>query len=260
MVKKIMKEDIVGDKIERFELVYKLTHWGNPKNWSVKDKKLICEEFSEIAKGVEEQFSKLESKIEKGKRKMSFNNLRDKLGNIPSWLIKKTNLNCKVREASSKKEERKCFLCNSTEYVADYHINENDIRQICFTCRGHLGTCEEGPFETIYKTFSVECAHFIPGHPTCGKCHGHTVEISVGVMGRVNLVTGMIIDFKELKNICQRLVIDKFDHSLINDTLPLPTAELIAFYIFRKLGDEGINVSVVRVHETRDNYAEFKRR
>jgi len=111
---------------------------------------------------------------------------------------------------------------------------------------------------TIYKTFTIEIAHHLPNHETCSFLHGHSVHITVGVNGNLNLNTGMVMDFKILKNILQELVISKFDHSYLNDTLFIPTAEMFSFYIFRNLKDHGINVKIVRVHETENNFVEFE--
>lgn len=44
----------------------------------------------------------------------------------------------------------------------------------------------------------IDSAHFIPGHKTCEKMHGHTYKIEVKIEGTKDK-SGMIIDFYEIK-------------------------------------------------------------
>jgi 6-pyruvoyltetrahydropterin/6-carboxytetrahydropterin synthase len=165
-------------------------------------------------------------------------------------------------EQVKKKYNYSCGLCHSSENIRIHHIDENPKNNIeenlivlCESCHRKI---HSSLLATVYKTFTIEAAHRLPGHPTCGFIHGHSIDITVGVNGPIDLKTGMVIDFKHLKTILQDVVIDKFDHAYLNDTFQTPTAELFAYYIFIKLCESGLNVEVVRVHETRDNYAEFK--
>lgn len=98
-------------------------------------------------------------------------------------------------------------------------------------------------------------AHSIPGHEKCGKIHGHNFIVSVEVEGE--LKNGMIIDFFELKRIL-REILSKFDHSLINEIIEIPTSENIALYIFGELKRRGLNVIRVRVSENVDKWAEVR--
>ncbi len=161
-----------------------------------------------------------------------------------------------------KKNNNSCILCGAFENIRVHHINENrkdnteeNLTVLCESCHRKV---HNGLSVTVYKTFIIEIAHNLIGHPTCGVIHGHSAKITVGVNGPLNLKTGMVIDFKILKQIIKEIVIDKFDHSYLNDTLPIPTAEILSYYIFLKLSETGLNVEVVRFHETEDNYAEFK--
>jgi 6-pyruvoyltetrahydropterin/6-carboxytetrahydropterin synthase len=153
--------------------------------------------------------------------------------------------------------ENECFLCGSDKtHVQMLDSNSIDIIEICDSCQNDI---ESGLANmTVYKTVKIDVAHKIPGHKTCGKMHGHTIKIGVGVRGCMDLGTGMVIDFKSLKEIIQKEVVDRFDHSCLNDTLPIPTAEYLAYYIHMKLTNRGLNIVMVRVHETEDNYVEYK--
>ncbi len=146
-----------------------------------------------------------------------------------------------------------CEICNKKVDIRD----EDETDQITM-CKSCIYDLTNDFITTVYKTFTIEIAHMLPDHPTCGVVHGHSMDITVGVSGPVNLKTGMVIDFKEIKNSIKKFIIDKFDHSYLNDTFKIPTAEILSYYIFRKLRQNNLNVTVVRVHETKNNYAEIK--
>lgn len=78
-----------------------------------------------------------------------------------------------------------------------------------------------------------------------GKCalpnyHGHNYELIVKVVGEPNTNTGYVMDMKELSDIIQREIIERFDHRNLNlDTKEFkhlnPTAENIAVVIYELL-------------------------
>jgi 6-pyruvoyltetrahydropterin/6-carboxytetrahydropterin synthase len=171
---------------------------------------------------------------------------------------KKENLS----EYILKKYNYSCILCGSTENIRVHHIDgnrenntEENLGVVCESCHRKI---HNGFIATVYKTFTIEAAHHLPDHPTCGFLHGHSATITVGVKGSINLKTGMVIDFKILKKIIEEVIVSKFDHAYLNEYLPIPTAEILAYYIFLKLKEAGLNVEVVRYYETKDNYAEVK--
>ena len=100
---------------------------------------------------------------------------------------------------------------------------------------------------------SFSAAHSIPGHEKCGKLHGHNFLVSVEVEGEPK--NGMVIDFFELKRIL-REILARFDHSIINEIIEIPTSENIALYIFEQLRRKGLKVVRVRVSENVDKWAE----
>ena len=90
----------------------------------------------------------------------------------------------------------------------------------------------------ICKEFVFDAAHKLPKHK--GKCknlHGHTYKVQVCVEGEVG-DDGMVIDFGILDKIVQELVIDKFDHSYLNNMMETPTAENLATWIWFVVGGE----------------------
>jgi 6-pyruvoyltetrahydropterin/6-carboxytetrahydropterin synthase len=65
---------------------------------------------------------------------------------------------------------------------------------------------------TISKEFTFCAAHTIPGHPKCGRLHGHNYKVIVTlVANQVEAHTGMLLDYAELSRIVDA-IIDPLDH------------------------------------------------
>ncbi|ASU34003.1 6-pyruvoyl trahydropterin synthase family protein [Mucilaginibacter xinganensis] len=73
----------------------------------------------------------------------------------------------------------------------------------------------------ITKIFNFEMAHALDGYDgACRNIHGHSYELHVTISSVKADDTcfpapGFIIDFKELKQLVNRAVIEKFDHKLV---------------------------------------------
>ncbi len=85
-----------------------------------------------------------------------------------------------------------------------------------------------------------------------GKCenpHGHNYKVRVTLMGTELDATGLLLDFKLLKQV-MRPIIDRIDHLMLNDLEPFtvlnPSAENLAKYFY----DE-TNVQLARMTEGR---------
>lgn len=102
-----------------------------------------------------------------------------------------------------------------------------------------------------------------------GKCalpnyHGHNYELIVKVVGEPNTNTGYVMDMKELSDIIQREIIERFDHRNLNlDTKEFkhlnPTAENIAVVIYELLRphiDTKLDTQI-RLYETPRNFVEY---
>ena len=102
-----------------------------------------------------------------------------------------------------------------------------------------------------------------------GKCsnsnfHGHNYELIVDVRGEVDLVTGVVIDLKELKDIIKNEVEELLDHKNLNlDVLyfkkVIPTAENICIFIWNILRDKisNDNELSVTLYETPRNFVKY---
>ena len=102
-----------------------------------------------------------------------------------------------------------------------------------------------------------------------GKCenlHGHNWIVKVSIRGNNLDDKGMLIDFKVLKKILNK-ILEELDHKFLNEILPFdklnPTAENIANYIYFKveesLNSPGLEVSRVKIWESENSYAVFSK-
>jgi 6-pyruvoyltetrahydropterin/6-carboxytetrahydropterin synthase len=102
-----------------------------------------------------------------------------------------------------------------------------------------------------------------------GKCalphyHGHNYELEIKVVGEVNEATGFVMDMKQLSDLVQEHVVERFDHRNLNlDTEEFrelnPTAENIAIVIYRLLRphiDQPLEL-YIRLYETPRNFVDY---
>jgi 6-pyruvoyltetrahydropterin/6-carboxytetrahydropterin synthase len=119
----------------------------------------------------------------------------------------------------------------------------------------------------VTKRVSFEAAHFLPDYNgACSHMHGHSYRLEVTVQGEIQS-NGMVIDFKQIKEMINQQVLSLYDHALINDTPHFrsglaPTAENMAVVIFSSIEYylKGTDVELVSVKlwETEDCYVEYR--
>jgi 6-pyruvoyltetrahydropterin/6-carboxytetrahydropterin synthase len=112
-------------------------------------------------------------------------------------------------------------------------------------------------------------AHYIRGHPgRCARLHGHNYRVVVAVSADRLNNQGMVIDFADLKAVCQR-AIDPLDHTVLNELVPFaavnPTAEELARHIFGLIAGElsamseaRVRLDRVTVYESQTSYATYR--
>jgi len=108
------------------------------------------------------------------------------------------------------------------------------------------------PYELKIET-AFAAAHNLLHY--CGQCenlHGHNWKIEIHIRGRELDRSGMLLDFKILKE-KTNAILDTLDHTYLNE-LPIfagksPSSELIAEYIFTTLEQElaALPVTVAKV-------------
>lgn len=104
---------------------------------------------------------------------------------------------------------------------------------------------------------------------TFGKCsfphyHGHNYELEIKVVGEIDETTGFVMDLKQLSDLVNEQVLERFDHKNLNVDVEEfkslnPTAENIAVVIHRILRPHipQQNDLFIRLFETPRNYVEY---
>lgn len=99
----------------------------------------------------------------------------------------------------------------------------------------------------------------------CARLHGHNYRVEISVMGEDLQPNGMLLDFGDLKAICDE-VLEEMDHRHLNE-LPMfadrnPTSENLARHIYnevaRGLDVAGAAVGYVRVWESAGQSAVYR--
>lgn len=109
----------------------------------------------------------------------------------------------------------------------------------------------------LTKVVNLEIAHHLPDYD--GKCrniHGHRIKLEITICGQKDETTGMIMDFKVIKEIIQRKIVDLLDHKNLNDFVRNPTAENVIellIPILRGAFPASIIVHMIKLWETEDS-------
>lgn len=105
----------------------------------------------------------------------------------------------------------------------------------------------------LAREFHFESAHQLPRHPgRCRNLHGHRYRLRVVCRAPVDPVTGLGIDFGELKRIVNERAVDRLDHAYLNEIIETPSAEHIAVWIWERLVEAGLPLHEVELHETQN--------
>jgi len=108
----------------------------------------------------------------------------------------------------------------------------------------------------ISKTFKFDAAHKLPNYNgKCANLHGHTWKLIVTLEGEIQDSSGMIIDFKEIKQKVSEKVLDKLDHSYLNDTIENPTCENLLIWIKEQLSE--LNPKSLKLYESESSFCEI---
>ena len=103
-------------------------------------------------------------------------------------------------------------------------------------------------------TEHIDCAHFLPGHSTCGQLHGHTYKVEVVIEGKMD--GGMLVDFADLRGQV-RSVLAPYDHHHWNDFLEYPSVENICERLANELRAKLQFPFTIRIYEGAGKWAEI---
>lgn len=114
---------------------------------------------------------------------------------------------------------------------------------------------------TIAKEFKFDASHQLKGLPEghpCGRLHGHTYKVIVELQGPKLDEKGFILDYGDLKPI-KDYIDTHLDHHHLNEMLLVnPTAELIAYHIYKHFKNEFPQLIAVTVKETENTFARYE--
>ena len=119
------------------------------------------------------------------------------------------------------------------------------------------------PIVEVTKEFTFDSAHYLERYVgPCANMHGHTYKLQCTLRGPLDH-TGFVTDFKNLKKIVNSEIVEKLDHTLMNDVLDYnPTAENMTVWMFHILKKyytpSDIEVVSVKLWETPTSFAEYK--
>lgn len=127
----------------------------------------------------------------------------------------------------------------------------------------------------VTKRSTFEACHSLPRYDgKCSRLHGHSYKLEVTVSGVIDYehmrdceksdrsVEAMVLDFSYLKSVIDKYVIDKLDHSNLNDWFDYPTAEIMTVWIYKTLSPffnrATTVIESVKLWETEDSYSEYR--
>ena len=109
----------------------------------------------------------------------------------------------------------------------------------------------------VTRSFTFEAAQRLPWHAgRCRDLHGHGYRLEVTVEGPLD-ANGVVMDFDDVKAVVQREVVDRYDHTYLNDLLDNPTAELVAADAWKRLEAAGLTPARLRLWETPNSSVEL---
>lgn len=108
------------------------------------------------------------------------------------------------------------------------------------------------PTMELKCVFRFAASHFLTKyHGKCENLHGHNYKIITTIEGEVQ-EDGMVMDFKEIKTVVKEHIIERLDHTHLNDTLDNPSAENLAVWIWDELKPHLPLLKRIEVFETDD--------
>jgi 6-pyruvoyltetrahydropterin/6-carboxytetrahydropterin synthase len=103
---------------------------------------------------------------------------------------------------------------------------------------------------SVSVEFGFAAAHALPySEGPCRRLHGHNYRLVVTVEGMPK-GDGMVRDFDEIKRTVWESVLSRIDHTLLNDLLENPTAENLAIWLWRELGEVVPRLAELKIWET----------
>ncbi|MCP4287619.1 MAG: 6-carboxytetrahydropterin synthase [Gammaproteobacteria bacterium] len=122
---------------------------------------------------------------------------------------------------------------------------------------------QQTPEVTVSKELVFDAAHFITDHPTkCSNLHGGRYLLHVKVKGRIDPVTGCVVDYGYLKRVATKQVIERFDHHNLNYAVPelawRSSTEMLCIYIWEQLIEYLPGLVELQLYETPQSWCNYR--
>ncbi len=118
------------------------------------------------------------------------------------------------------------------------------------------------PEITVVKELVFDSAHFITDHPAkCSNLHGGRYTLQVKVAGRIDPVTGCVIDYGYLKRVANKHVVERFDHHNLNyvtsELAWRSSTEMLCVYIWEQLIEYLPGLVELQLYETAQSWCHY---
>lgn len=90
----------------------------------------------------------------------------------------------------------------------------------------------------VCRRYTFEAAHQLEWHRgKCRQLHGHSYVLEVEVVGLLD-ANGVVVDFEDVDRLVEP-VVQRLDHTFLNDVIGNPTAECVVTWIADQLSELG---------------------
>lgn len=119
------------------------------------------------------------------------------------------------------------------------------------------------PEMTVCKEVVFDSAHFLTDHPArCSNLHGGRYSLRVKVAGRIDPVTGCVLDYGYLKRVTTRQVVERFDHHTLNyaasELAWRSSTEMLCVFIWEQLIDYLPGLVGLELYETPQSWCSYR--
>lgn len=102
----------------------------------------------------------------------------------------------------------------------------------------------------VTKAIYTETSHRLMNHKgLCRNLHGHSYkwEVTISKMGELDEMTGMLIDFHDIKDLLKEFIDEPFDHATVLSNQDYALRDF--------LEDQGFKLLLLDTHPTAENFA-----
>jgi 6-pyruvoyl tetrahydropterin synthase/QueD family protein len=179
---------------------------------------------------------------------------------VRSALLREHGIHCCVLNASDNADGLLLRTLEPADSEALLNLLEDRLRAMPTAWERFT---DRTPNATVSKELVFDAAHFIVDHPAkCSNLHGGRYQLHVEVSGRIDPITGCVVDYGYLKRVVNRLVVDRFDHHTLNYAAAelswRSSTEMLCVHIWECLIDYLPGLSGLRLYETTQSWCDYR--